>query len=104
MAKFFGNIGFTKSVEVRPGYWKPENIVKQYCGDIVNERFQRQSSGNVNDDLNLVNEISIVSDEYAYDNWYAMTYVEYMGAKWKVKSVEVKYPRLILSTGGLYNG
>jgi hypothetical protein len=29
--------------------------------------------------------------------------VEYMGTKWKVSNVEVKYPRLILSLGGVYN-
>ena len=32
-----------------------------------------------------------------------MRYVEFMGAKWKISSVEVQYPRLILTVGGVYN-
>ena len=27
-----------------------------------------------------------------------------MGAKWKISKVEVQYPRLILTLGGVYNG
>jgi hypothetical protein len=34
-----------------------------------------------------------------------MRYVEFMGAKWKVSSVDAtKRPRLVLTLGGLYNG
>ena len=29
-----------------------------------------------------------------------MRYVEFLGVKWKIESVEVQYPRLILSIGG----
>jgi hypothetical protein len=32
-----------------------------------------------------------------------MLYVEFMGTKWKITNVEVQYPRLILSVGGVYN-
>ena len=34
----------------------------------------------------------------------SMVYVELMGEKWKVTDVEIQYPRLILSIGGVYNG
>jgi hypothetical protein len=32
-----------------------------------------------------------------------MKYIEFMGARWKITSVEVKHPRLILTIGGVYN-
>ena len=57
----------------------------------------------LNDDVNISNEISIVADPFAYQNFHAMRYVEFMGAKWKISSVEVQYPRLILTVGGVYN-
>lgn len=104
MAKFHGKIGFGISTETKPGVWKDEISEKNYYGDIVNQRFQNQPSGNVNDDLTIANEISIVADKFAYEHFNAMKYVTYMGTKWKIRSIEVKYPRLILSTGGVYNG
>lgn len=58
----------------------------------------------MNDDINVSNEISILADPYANQNFHAMRYVEFMGAKWKISGVEVQYPRLILSVGGVYNG
>lgn len=32
-----------------------------------------------------------------------MRYIEFMGAKWKITNIEVQYPRLILTVGGVYN-
>lgn len=33
-----------------------------------------------------------------------MRYVEYLGSKWTIKSVEPKDRKLILTIGGVYNG
>lgn len=104
MAKFFGNIGYTIATQTKPGVWAKTVTPKPYRGDLVNQKFQRQSSDDLNDNLNIANDISIIADKFAYDNFKSMTYVEFMGAKWKIKSAEVKYPRIILSIGGLYNG
>lgn len=103
MAKFFGNVGYGVTAETVPGVWEQTITQKPYRGDIVNQRFQRQPSGEVNDNINVANEISIVADKFAHDNLSSMLYVEYKGAKWKIKSVEVAYPRLVLAVGGLYN-
>ena len=53
--------------------------------------------------LNVSNEFSIVADPFAYANFHSMRFIEYMGAKWKISNVEVQYPRLILTVGGVYN-
>ncbi len=103
MAKFYGEIGYANIVETEPGVWEEKIIKRNYYGDIIRNTRSLQTSDNVNDNINISNEISIVADPYANENFHSMRYVYFMGAKWKITSVEVKYPRLILSIGGLYN-
>lgn len=104
MAKFYGPIGFAELVETAPGVWKEQIVEHSYSGDLIRNRRRLQTSNQVNDDVNVSNEISIIADPYAVNNYFSMRYVEFMGAKWKISDVEVRHPRLILSIGGLYNG
>ena len=106
MAKWFGKIGYSSThVQTAPGVWKNQEIVYDYYGDVIrNTSSWSANSESTNDDLNLDVQISIVSDPFAYQNFHSMKWVEFMGAKWKITKVEPKYPRLILSVGGVYNG
>lgn len=104
MAKFYGNIGYVKTVEIEPGVWDKQTIEKPAYGDLVRNTSRYQQSGGVNDDITINNNISIVADPFANENFQHMRYVEFMGAKWKITNVEVQYPRLILTVGGVYNG
>lgn len=104
MAKFYGKIGYAETVETTPGVWVPQITEREYFGDVTRDMRRLESAQKVNDNINISNTISIVADPFAYDNFHSMVYVEYMGAKWKVSSVEVRYPRLQLTVGGLYNG
>ena len=97
MSKFYGSIGYAVTEEIRPGVWGEKITVRNYYGDIIRNTRQYQSSDNLNDNLNVSNEFSIVADPFAYANF------QYMGAKWKISNVEVQYPRLILTVGGVYN-
>lgn len=104
MAKFYGVIGFAELVEERPGVWVEKIIPHNYYGDLIRNTRKLQSADQLNDNINIANDISILADPYANENFHMMRYVEFMGAKWKINSVEVQYPRLILSVGGVYNG
>lgn len=104
MAKFCGNIGYIETVEVKPGIWEEQIVERLYYGDLTRNTARFQSSGGVNDDINVSNNISIIADPYANENFHHMRYVEFMGAKWKITNVEVQFPRLILTVGGVYNG
>lgn len=104
MAKFYGAIGYAEPVETSPGVWVEQITERNYDGELVRNIRRLESSENLNDNINVSNEISIVADPFAYQNFHSMRYVEFMGALWKISSVEVKYPRLILTIGGLYNG
>lgn len=104
MAKWFGKIGFDiGTVETTPGVWKPTIIEKNYYGDVQRNSRRLQTSDKVNDDINISNEISIVSDPYANKNFHQIRWAMFMKTKWKVTDVEVQYPRLILTLGGEWN-
>lgn len=102
MAKFYGMIGYGKTEEVSDGVWEKKIIERPYYGDLLRNSISFQSSGNLNDNVNLSNEISIVSDIFATMNFQFMLYIVLRGAKWKITNVEVKHPRLILTVGGVY--
>ena len=104
MAKFYGVIGYAVTKETAPGVWTEEIAEQSYYGDLTRNMRRLQDSGDLNDDINVANEISIVADPYANANFHSMRYVAFMGAKWKISKVEVQYQRLILTLGGVYNG
>ena len=104
MAKFYGVIGYVKTVEVEPGVWVDNQVIEHnYYGDITRPISRNQPSGGVNDDINISNVISIVADPFANENCQYMKYVVMMGTKWKITKVGVQYPRLLLTVGGVYN-
>ena len=104
MAKFHGSIGFAVSEETKPGVWTNKIAERTYTGDVKPTVRIMQTADQINDDLNVTDQISIMADAFANENFHAMRYVEYMGALWKVSSVRVERPRLILTLGGVYNG
>ena len=104
MAKFYGKVGYGISKETAPGVWVDEIVERPYYGELVRNTRKMQMSDKVIDDINIANEISILADPFARDNFQYMRYVEFMRVKWKVTTIDVQFPRLILSIGGLYNG
>ena len=104
MAKFYGVIGYGINGEAAPGVYKEQITEREYYGDLIRNTRRLQSADQLNDNINVANEISIVADPFANENFHMMRYVKFMGAKWKITNVEVQYPRLILTIGGVYNG
>lgn len=101
--KWSGKIGFVETKETRPGVWENVTTERNFYGDVIRDIRKNQSLGQVNDDINISNRISIVSNSFVRDNLSFMKYIEFMGAKWKITDVEVQYPRLVLTIGGLWN-
>lgn len=104
MAKFYGRIGYSTNEETAPGIWEEVIIERNYSGDILKNTSRWQEGNTLNDNLEINNRISIIADPFATRNLGSMRYVDWMGALWKVKNVEVLSPRLIISIGGVYNG
>ena len=103
MTKFFGKIGYAMTLETKPGVWTDQIIEHEYYGDLLRNSYRFQTSDKVNDDVLIANEFSIIADSFAKDNFHLMRYIEFEGTKWKITNVEVRYPRLNLTVGGIYN-
>jgi hypothetical protein len=104
MARFCGPIGYAETVKIRPGVMKDTIVEKIAYGDIIHNSKKSENSGGVNDNISISNQISIIADPYASQNFHSIKYAKFMGIAWKVLTVEVQYPRLILTLGDEYNG
>lgn len=112
MGRFYGKVGYAISVErmtednppLHTGIFEDKIIEKDYYGNVIRRSAKWQESGNVNDDLGISCQISIVADAFACQNFSRIKYVEYMGVKWKTVTVDPQRPRIILTLGGEYNG
>lgn len=107
MGKFYGKIGFVKTEEEpdHPGVYSEVTTEKTYYGEIIRNVKRLQGvPDKLNDDVTIDVQISILCNPYILENMSHIRFIEWMGAAWKVNSVEPQYPRLILSIGGVYNG
>lgn len=104
MARFYGVVGYGSSVETTPGVWKDQITEKIYQGDVIRNSQRLANSGEVNENIILVNTISIVADQTAIERLNDIKYVNWDGVLWTVTSVQVQRPRLILFLGSVYNG
>lgn len=103
--KFYGAVGFILgNREIKPGVFRPEIVERNYPGDVNWNNRHFQSTEHQNEDFRLNNQISILSDLYSQENFSSIRYVVWNNAKWRVTNVEVNYPRLTLTIGGVYNG
>lgn len=107
MAKMYGIIGYVETVETEPGIWEEQIIERPYSGDLVRNYGKHESSGGVNDNISIDNEVDIVADPYAMEHFFAMKYIKFqmpkLGGTWKITNAEVIYPRIKLTIGGVYN-
>lgn len=103
--KWYGKIGFVETVNEGNGVWKPRVTEKEYIGDLrrISSKWSSNSSS-TNYNVNISNQISILSDPYLENSLHAIRYIEFMGAFYDVTDIEVQYPRLNISIGGVYNG
>lgn len=104
MAKFHGIIGFVDYVETSPDVIKEVASEYECSGDILRKNNRFVAGQSINDNLVINNQISIIANPYINQHFPSIRYVIWKGAKWKVTSVEDKFPRFILTLGDVYNG
>ena len=103
MGRFAGKVGYVVNQETSPGIWTDVITEKTYFGDLLSNS-RRYEGSDVNKNLVINNQVSILADPYAYEYFPYCKYVILNGAKWSVTNVTIERPRLILTLGGLYNG
>ena len=84
MAKFYGVIGYAVTEETEPGIYEERIVEKEHFGDVIRNTRRLSNVAKVNDDITISNQISIVADPFANNNFHSMRYVSFMGSKWKV--------------------
>lgn len=105
MARYYGRIGFLKKEEETvASRYRPVIEERFYSGDLYKNSMKQQNAEKTVDDFTIGNDISIVADPYALNNFSSMKYVEFMGTLWEVHSATVEYPRIRISFGGIYHG
>ena len=101
--RYCGKVGYSSTVETRPGVWVDEGIVERtYYGDVIRLSRRYHTVEQVNDELNISYQISVLADPYALEHFVDIKYVIWKGVKWKVSNVEIEYPRLKMTVGGVY--
>lgn len=104
MGKWFGRVGYATPTETSPGVWEDVITERESYGDTVRNMRRLTGAEKLNDNVKINEELSIIADPYAISNFHNIRYVTYMGAKWKVDSVDAsQYPRLVLTMGEVYN-
>ena len=103
MPKCSGVIGYALAGETQPGVWTEGITEKRYIGDIIKDNRRIVDQGEINGSINISNNISVISNRFMLDNMAFMKYITYMNSKWKISSVDIKPPRIIITLGGVYN-
>lgn len=103
MNKFYGAIGYGVTSETVPGVWTDAYTEKMYYGDLIKVSKRNENNGNLNKDIVLSNQVSVIADPYAQMNFQFIKYVTINGVKWEVTTVTLDYHRLILDLGGVFN-
>lgn len=101
--KFSGMIGFIKTGETSPDVYTPTYTERHYMGDVLKNSVKWSNKNEVNDDILIQNRISILADRYMAENIGYMRYVVWNKVKWKITDIDITYPRMTLTLGGLWN-
>lgn len=106
MGLFYGVVGFveTKEDPVGSGIWVDVPVERKYRGEIRRNTKRWERGEGLNSNLSISNTISIVADPYSNNHLNSIRYVRWLGGYWEVTDVDVDFPRLTLSIGGVYNG
>lgn len=101
--KYAGKVGYEIMVETSPGVWEPKIMERKYLGEVVQTAWHSQAAAStLNDNPSLNSQIEIVADAFAWAHYGSIVYAEWENSKWKVSSIQVRRPRLILNFSSIY--
>ena len=104
MARFSGEVGYVTQEETTPGVWTSVDKVRTMRGDLIRQNANNHDSGTVNGNVSLNHRVSLVGDAYSFANYFDIKWIKIDGHKWKVTSIEIQRPRIIVTIGGMHNG
>ena len=105
MAKFHDRVGFLIPQDNQAtGISSPKAVEKTYYGKVLEHTRRWESTEHVNDDWSISNQIAITANDFAFKYASSIAYVKWMKGTWKVTSIRVRHPEIILTLGGVWNG
>lgn len=104
MSRFHGIIGYIYTEEVRPGVWEEVTVERKYYGNMTKKATSWSYGDSRIPNYELSTVLSVVADPFGFNHYNHIRYIAYMGQLWTVKNVDVQYPRIELTIGGIYNG
>lgn len=103
--KFYGKIGYISSVEVTPGRYEEQVIAEPAVyGDVISYRRRLEGNDQQNKNIRLSNDISILMDPFMSEHFHEIRYVLWQNVRWEAASIQLEWPRLKITLGGVYNG
>lgn len=101
--KWCGKIGFVFTKETEPGIYNKVIVEKKYRGIIVKQTWiEQREQPVINDSPVVTRQVRVYMNPYINENLYHIQYITYMGEKWKINNIDVIYPQVMISLGGLY--
>lgn len=110
MAKWHGYIGFAENVEATPGIWEEVITEKEIYGEIMRNRNIEKREEQINMSPILSMQLRIILNPYIKNNIQNIRYIVYSpkindeNTRWKITDVEIQYPSVLLTIGGVYTG
>ena len=109
--RYFAKLGYRYTEEQKDSEGRPNGIYKEiyierpYKAEVMSSGYQNQQGEGINDDYKITNKFSVLAcDAFTLSHLNSIIWIEYLNVKWKVTSVDIQRPRLIISIGGEYNG
>ena len=103
MSKWSGKIGFAETVKGDDDISRTTIVEKRFRGDVLQDYRKWDDSEKINGDITISNRISVVAKDHMLSRLQYMRYVTWQGAKWRIQSISIALPRVILLLGDLYN-
>jgi len=108
--RYCAKLGFRDTKEKFDADGNPTSIwvevitERTYKADVINNTYRNQQQESVNDNYVINVKLSMLAcDAFTISHLNSIIYCDWLGHKWKVTSVDIQRPRLIVTLGGDYN-
>lgn len=103
-------IGFRETIEKMDENGNPTSIWvekitrRTYKAEVINNTYRNQQGESINDNYVINVKLSMIAcDAYTISHLDSIIYCEWEHKKWKVNSVDLQRPRIVVTLGGDYN-
>jgi len=103
MSRCVVDVGYSSTIETKPGIFEDEYREVSHVALVLSSKTAWVRGARAGDDVELNQRLSIIPTPDTYANVGAIKYVTYYGVKWKVISINMQRPRMVLTVGGIFN-